>query len=271
MRADPLSMGPPAAASGDAGSHPGVPRPHPPRGAAAAPRDGAHAPCRTTPDALSPPSPSIPSQGSFQALLRFPPLPFSFFGSSGNSGEELPTAENAESAEARRPTVHGPAEGGFRRRRKSSRGATAAPPKRRGSGAPRWSSCAVQHGPKCFIPLLPVHPRLRRFSDPSTQTVLRSPQLLGFPPRSFLPFFSATPCLFSSAFSAVRLLSLKSRKIEKIATDFTDSTDREKCLSRGCTGIAGIGAGPAWAHPGVPSGGWVGTHLCNLRNLWFRF
>ncbi|MCX6547693.1 MAG: hypothetical protein NTW40_06595, partial [Acidobacteria bacterium] len=30
---------------------------------------------------------------------------------------------------------------------------------------------------------------------------------------AFLPFFSATPCLFSSAFSVVRFLSLKSRKI----------------------------------------------------------
>ena len=158
MRADPLSMGPPAAASGDAGSHPGVPRPRPPRGAAAAPRDRAHALCRTTPDALSPPSPSIPGQGSFQALLRFPPLlsfpplPFSFFGSSGNSGEELPTAENAESAEARLP-------------KHSGRSPL--------SSAPRFSS-------------------------------------------AFLPFFSATPCLFSSAFSVfsgVRLLPLKSRKI----------------------------------------------------------
>ena len=80
-------MGPPTAASGEAGSHPGVPLPRPPRGAAAAPRDGAHA---------------------------------------------------------------GP--------------------------APRP------------IPALPVHPRLRSFSDPSTQAVLRSPQLLGFPPRSFLSF-----------------------------------------------------------------------------------
>ena len=77
-------------------------------------------------------------------------------GSSGNfGGKELPTTENAEGAEARRPTVH---------------------------------------GPKCFIPLLPVHPRLRSFSAPSTQAVLRSPQLLGFPPRSFLSFQPPLAC-----------------------------------------------------------------------------
>ena len=61
-------------------------------------------------------------------------------------------------------------------------------------GAPRWSPCAVQHGPQCFIPLLPVHPRLRSFSHPSTQAVLRSPQLLGFPPRSFLSFQPPLAC-----------------------------------------------------------------------------
>ena len=59
-RADPPCMGPPKAASGVAGSHPGVPRPRPPRGAVAAPRDGAHAPCSTAPSALSRSSPSIP-------------------------------------------------------------------------------------------------------------------------------------------------------------------------------------------------------------------
>ena len=66
--------------------------------------------------------------------------------------KELPTRENAERAEARRPTVHGPAEGGFRRSRKSARGATAAPQ----AGA--HAGCAI-----CPIPVLPVHPRLRYF------------------------------------------------------------------------------------------------------------
>jgi len=52
-------MGPPKAASGGAGSHPGVPRPRPPRGAAAAPRDGAPAGCALCPIPVLPVHPRL--------------------------------------------------------------------------------------------------------------------------------------------------------------------------------------------------------------------
>ena len=106
-------------------------------------------------------------QGEFVSFLRPQGVFVSFaerlfLGSSGNPGEaEPPTAENAESAEARRPPLPGPAEGGFRRRRKSSRGATAAPPKRRSSGAPGWSPCALPNEPT--TPPIGVHQPLSVF------------------------------------------------------------------------------------------------------------
>ena len=58
--ADPSGRAPPAAASGDAGSHPGVSRPRPPKGAAATPRDGAHAQVHPDPKPRLQLSPSIP-------------------------------------------------------------------------------------------------------------------------------------------------------------------------------------------------------------------